>query len=275
VLLRNYQLSDDLSFRFTDKGWAKYPLTPQKYTHWISKALKKGETVNLFMDYETFGEHQNDGSGIFEFLEAFPKYIFDHTPIKFSHPSEIAETLQPVSAIHVPHPISWADTERDLTAWLGNNMQQNAFNKLYEFTEKIKKCKDEKILADWKYLQASDHFYYMSTKVSGDGAVHNYFNPYDSPYDAYINYMNILVDYSIRLNAAVPESKTEYEIATLAAIIYDKNVQIEQYEEEIKRLKIKKQGATNNVNLPSKKVVRIPPPENYKGSSNAADKSNK
>jgi alpha-amylase len=127
---------------------------------------------------------------------------------------------------HVPHPISWEHEERDLTAWLGNEMQEDAFNRLYSLVNKINKCDDKKILTDWKYLQASDHFYYMSTKVFSDGLAHSYFNPFDSPYDAYINYMNILSDFIIRLNAAVPENRAEKELATLAAIIYEKNLQI-------------------------------------------------
>ena len=139
--------------------------------------------------------------------------------------------------MHVPYPISWADEERDLTAWLGNDMQEDAFNKLYSLTDKITKCEDKKILTDWKYLQASDHFYYMCTKVFSDGDVHSYFNPFDSPYDAYINYMNILSDFIIRVNAAVPENVTEKEVATLSAILSEKNLQIEKYENEIKRLK--------------------------------------
>jgi alpha-amylase len=239
VLLRNFELSDDLAFRFTNKHWAEYPLTSKKYVHWIGNSLKDGETVNLFMDYETFGEHQSAKSGIMEFLEEFPKEVFKRTKFKFAFPSEVARDLQPVSAVHVPNPISWADEERDLTAWLGNDMQENAFNRLYSLIDKIKKCEDKKLLADWKYLQASDHFYYMCTKVYSDGDVHSYFNPFDSPYDAFINYMNILSDFIIRLNVAVPENETEYELATLAKIIFEKNKQLEKYEEEILKLKKK------------------------------------
>lgn len=239
VLLRNYELSDDIAFRFNNRSWAEYPLTAEKYVGWIGDALKDGETVNLFMDYETFGEHQPEESGILEFLEEFPKEVLKNTNYKFALPTEVAGNLQPVSAVHVPHPVSWADEERDLTAWLGNDMQENAFNRLYSLTDKIKKCNDPKLLTDWKYLQASDHFYYMCTKVYSDGEVHSYFNPYDSPYDAYINYMNILSDFIIRLNAAVPESEVDHEIATLAKIIFEKNKQLEKYEDELKKLKKK------------------------------------
>ena len=237
VLLRNFKLSDDISFRFSNRGWDEFPLTASKYASWLKQLDSKEETVHLFMDYETFGEHQHSDTGILKFLKDLPAQVFKKTSMSFSTPSEIADTLQPVAAVRVPYPISWADEERDLTAWLGNDMQEDAFNRLYSLTDKISKCTDKKILTDWKYLQSSDHFYYMSTKIKSDGEVHSYFNPYDSPYDAYINYMNILSDFIIRVNAAVPENITEKEIATLAAIIFEKNVQIEKYEEEIRRLK--------------------------------------
>ena len=237
VLLRNYELSDDIAFRFSNQGWAEYPLTASKYVGWVDKALQTGETVNLFMDYETFGEHQPKSSGIFNFVKQFVKEVFSKTDYEFATPSDVAKKLQPVSAVSVPNPISWADEERDLTAWLGNGLQEDAFNRLYSLTEKIQKCEDLKILADWKYLQSSDHFYYMCTKVFSDGEVHSYFNPFDSPYDAYINYMNILSDFIIRVNAAVPENPQEQELATLASIIFEKNKVLEKYEKEIIKLK--------------------------------------
>jgi alpha-amylase len=239
VLLKNFKLSDDIAFRFSYKGWPEYPLTADKYVKWLNKLDNKEETINLFMDYETFGEHHGYETGIFQFLKSLPAQVFKKTKMTFSTPTEIAENLQPVAAVHVPNPISWADEERDLTAWLGNEMQEDAFNRLYSLTDKINKCQDKKILADWKYLQTSDHFYYMCTKVFSDGEVHSYFNPFDSPYDAYINYMNVLSDFIIRLNASVPENIQEKEIATLAAIIYEKNLQIEKYEKEILQIKTK------------------------------------
>jgi len=236
VLLRNFELSDDIAFRFSDSSWKEYPITAKKYVSWIKKGLQKGETINLFMDYETFGEHQPVESGIFKFLEQFPKEVFKKTTFEFATPSEVVENLQPASAVQIPYPVSWADEEKDLTAWLGNDLQEDAFNKLYALTEKIHKCTDEKILTDWKYLQASDHFYYMCTKIFSDGEVHSYFNPFDSPYDAYTNYMNVLADFVIRVNAAVPESKMERDLATLAAIIYEKNKQIEKYENKLEKI---------------------------------------
>jgi alpha-amylase len=237
VLLKNFKLSDDIAFRFSNKGWDQYPLTAAKYVSWLNRLDPKEELINLFMDYETFGEHQPGETNIFKFLKEFPVQVFKKGKMKFGTPAEIIEEYQPVAAARVPFPISWADEERDLTAWLGNDMQEDAFNRLYTLIDKISKCSDKKILTDWKYLQASDHFYYMCTKVFSDGDVHSYFNPFDSPYDAYINYMNILSDFIIRLNASVPENVPEKEIATLAAIIYEKNLQIEKFESELKQLK--------------------------------------
>ena len=236
ILLKNYTLSDDIAFRFSNKGWSEYPLTTEKYVSWLNKVDKKEETINLFMDYETFGEHQWANTGIFEFLRNLPAAVFKSSKFSFSTPSEVARNLQPVSAINVNYPISWADEERDLTAWLGNEMQQEAFNKLYELSDKINRANDPKLEKDWNYLQVSDHFYYMCTKFFSDGAVHSYFNPYQSPYDAFINYMNILNDFIIRVDAAVPETDKEQEIANLTSIINEKDALIAKYTAELEGL---------------------------------------
>jgi len=200
VLTRNFRLSDDISFRFANRAWDQWPLTTDKYVKWLNEINKKEETVNIFLDYETFGEHNVAETGIFEFMKALPEKIYKETNFVFATPKEIADKLTPVSSINVPYPISWADEERDLTAWLGNDMQKDAFNNLYALYDKVKLIKDENIQRDWQFLQTSNHFYYMSTKWFSDGEVHNYFNPYASPYDAYINYMNILSDFVIRIN---------------------------------------------------------------------------
>jgi alpha-amylase len=199
LLLKNFRLSDDIAFRFSDRGWGEWPLTAEKFAKWIKDIQKDQEIVNLFIDYETFGEHQWADTGIFEFMEAMPAQVLKNTDFIFSKPKDIARTLQPKSEIQVPYPISWADAERDLTAWLGNEMQDEAFEKLYTIEPLIRNCKDESILSDWNYLQASDHFYYMCTKWFSDGDVHRYFNPYPSPYEAFINYMNVLSDFLSRV----------------------------------------------------------------------------
>ncbi len=199
VLLKNFKLSDDIAFRFSNRDWEEFPLTTEKFVSWLNALDPKEEIVNLFMDYETFGEHQWAETGIFEFLKALPNAVFKYSNFTFSTPSEIVENLDPVGAIHVPHPISWADEERDLTAWLGNELQDEAFNNLYKLYDRVKELNDPDVWKDWLYLQTSDHFYYMCTKWFSDGDVHKYFNPYDSPYEAFVNFMNILSDFIIRL----------------------------------------------------------------------------
>ncbi|WP_439487673.1 glycoside hydrolase family 57 protein [Algoriphagus sp.] len=199
ILLKNFQLSDDIAFRFGNKAWDDYPLTTEKFIKWINDIPKEEETLNLFMDYETFGEHQWSETGIFEFMKYLPEAVFTQTNFGFSTPSETASKVAPVGKIHVPIPISWADEERDLTAWLGNDLQDEAFDRLYELEKLVNAIEDEEIQRDWKYLQTSDHFYYMCTKFFSDGDIHSYFSPYDSPYDAFINYMNVLSDFMMRV----------------------------------------------------------------------------
>ncbi|MBI5217709.1 MAG: polysaccharide deacetylase family protein [Bacteroidia bacterium] len=205
VLLRNFRLSDDITFRFSNQAWSEWPLTADKLIGWINTFDPKENLINLFMDYETFGEHQWAETGIFNFIKSIPEKALANS-ITFSTPSEAAAHLDPVSAIHVPNPISWADEERDLTAWLGNELQDEAFSSLYALAPKVKKCNDPEIKRDYNYLQTSDHFYYMCTKWFSDGDVHKYFNPYNSPYEAYINYMNALSDFIDRLDKLCPDT---------------------------------------------------------------------
>ncbi|GAB4301406.1 MAG: glycoside hydrolase family 57 protein [Marinilabiliales bacterium] len=200
LLLKNFQLSDDIAFRFSNRAWEEWPLTAEKFVNWLNAIDSKEEVVNLFMDYETFGEHQWAETGIFDFLRALPERIYKYSDFEFVTPSDVVKELDPVGDIHVPYPISWADEERDLTAWLGNELQNDAFENLYNLENKVMRSQDEQIKKDWLYLQTSDHFYYMCTKWFSDGDVHKYFNPYDSPYEAFINFMNILSDFMLRLN---------------------------------------------------------------------------
>ena len=240
LLLKNFKLSDDIAFRFSNKGWPEYPLTAEKYVEWLKQAPDNEEVINLFMDYETFGEHQWKDTGIFDFLKALPEKVFKKSTFTFSTPSEVARKLQVVSAVNVPHAISWADEERDLTAWLGNELQNEAFNKLYSLGEKVYASGDDAIKQDYTYLQVSDHFYYMSTKFFSDGEVHSYFNPYDTPYAAFINYMNVLSDFEIRVNASV-RSEADDQVARLSKIIKEKEEQVE---------KLEKRLATNSITAP-------------------------
>lgn len=199
LLLKNFQLSDDIAFRFSNRGWNGWPLTTEKYAGWLNALPSKDEVVNLFMDYETFGEHQWADTGIFDFMRALPNAIYGQTDFEFRTPAETAKLHQTVAPLHVPYPTSWADEERDLTAWLGNELQDEAFNTLYSLADRVAEIDDPDLHRDWLYLQTSDHFYYMCTKWFSDGDVHKYFNPYDSPYDAFINYMNVLSDFMLRV----------------------------------------------------------------------------
>jgi alpha-amylase len=192
LLLKNYSLSDDIAFRFSNRDWPQWPLTADKFARWIDSVNGNGNVVNLFMDYETFGEHQWADTGIFDFMRHLPGEILKHPDNNFKTPGEVIQCYDAIDTVDVPHIISWADTERDISAWLGNAMQSNAIHELYRLEKKIKKTKDNDIIADWRRLQVSDHFYYMCTKYFADGDVHKYFNPYDSPYDSYINFMNVL-----------------------------------------------------------------------------------
>ena len=200
LLLRNYSLSDDIAFRLSNKGWNMWPLTAEKYVNWMKESAKEGDIVNLFMDYETFGEHQSEESGIFEFMRSLPGAVLADGTFGFATPAEVVKKYKPVSDIAVEDPISWADEERDVTAWLGNELQSEAYKKVYAMTEKLSIVNDFDLWNDFGHLQESDHFYYMCTKFFSDGEVHKYFNPYDTPYEAFINYMNVISDFQIRLD---------------------------------------------------------------------------
>ena len=200
LLLKNYKLSDDIAFRFSQKTWREYPLTAEKFAHWVNAINGNGQVVNLFMDYETFGEHQWEDTGIFDFLRALPGELLKHPDNDFVTPSEAIARYEPFGEIDMLEFVSWADVERDLSAWLGNSMQHDAISKLYELKEKIYRSKNEKLIRDWQRLTTSDHFYYMCVKWWSDGDVHAYFNPYDTPYDAFRYYMNVLTDLELRLS---------------------------------------------------------------------------
>ena len=210
LLLRNYNLSDDIAFRFQNRNWDGWPLTAEKYLWWLKAAVKDGgDVVNLFMDYETFGEHQNAQSGIFDFMRAFPDAVLADGEFGFGTPATISAKFRPVAELDVPEIISWADEERDVTAWLGNELQQDAYNKIYGLYEKVALANQPSLWTDYGHLQESDHFYYMCTKFFSDGEVHKYFNPYDTPYEAFINYMNVLSDFTIRVNDALAVADVE------------------------------------------------------------------
>jgi alpha-amylase len=203
LLLKNYKLSDDIAFRFSNRGWTEWPLTTEKYVHWLNAIPHDQPLINLFMDYETFGEHQWADTGIFDFLAALPAEFMKHGDDRtFMTLSEAIDSFEPTDKIDVPQTITWADTERDLTAWLGNSMQHDAIHQIYNLEQRVLATSHDDLINDWRKLQTSDHFYYMCTKWFSDGDVHAYFSPYDSPYEAFISFMNVLQDFRLRLEKA-------------------------------------------------------------------------
>ncbi len=202
LLLKHYRLSDDIAFRFSERGWAEWPLTAPKFANWVNAVNGNGEVVNLFMDYETFGEHQWEDTGIFNFLRHLPEEILINKDNDFVTPSEAVDRYESRGEIDVPFHTSWADTERDLSAWLSNDLQREAVEKIYELGSDILELDDHELLEDWRKLQTSDHFYYMCTKYWSDGDVHKYFSPYETPHEAYIAYMNVLQDMKLRVEEA-------------------------------------------------------------------------
>ncbi len=206
LLLKNYRLSDDMAFRFSDQGWVSWPLDADTYANWISAVNGSGQVVNLFMDFETLGEHQWESTGIFEFLKHLPSKILKHPDNNFMTVSEALNAYSAVDELDVPHILTWADTERDLSAWTGNDMQKSAIDKIYQLESEVLETEDKKIIDSWRKMQTSDHFYYMCTKWFADGDVHAYFNPYNSPYDAFTSFMNALNDLQLRVRQSKSKS---------------------------------------------------------------------
>jgi len=200
LLLKNYKLSDDVAFRFSDRDWNDWPLDADTYNDWVGMSADGNSIVNLFMDYETFGEHQWHDTGIFDFYENFVGKWLGAPDNTFYTVSGAIDAFPPVAEISMPVTVTWADTERDLTAWTGNSMQQEALRYIYAMEDDILRTDDVQLIADWRKLQTSDNFYYMCTKWFADGDVHAYFSPYDSPYDAFLLYLNVIRDLRWRLH---------------------------------------------------------------------------
>lgn len=211
LLLKHYKLSDDIAFRFSNKDWEEWPLTSEKFSRWVDAHNGDGHVINLFMDYETFGEHQWEDTGIFDFLRALPDQILNKSKNNFVTPTEAFSKYKSVGEIDAPNYVSWADVERDLSAWLSNPIQHDAVRAFFELEKQVKKSGDASVLQDWRRLSTSDHFYYMCTKWFQDGDVHAYFNPYESPYEAFIAYMNVLNDLRLRAHAVPDRKRTRWE----------------------------------------------------------------
>lgn len=236
LLLKNSKLSDDISFNFSKYDWAEYPLTADKFMNWIASLPAGEDVINLFMNYEVLGSMQPAGTGIFEFMKALPLFA-ERNNIAFATPSEMIETHESTGIFSVTHPISWADEERDTSAWLGNILQKEACNRLYSVGERVRLCNDRRLLQDWDYLQSSDHFYYMSTKRKSDGAMHRLFSPYDSPYEAFTNYMNVLSDFIVRVQQQYPDGIENEELNALVTTIQNQCLEIKHLEEKLARAK--------------------------------------
>ncbi len=209
LLLKNYKLSDDIAFRFMDKTWGGWPLTAEKYDAWLQAIPEDQPIVNLFMDYETFGEHQWEDQGIFDFMRHFPATFLSHEGNRFLTLSQAVKEFEPVDTIDVPHTVTWADTERDLSAWLGNSMQTSAIQDLYALEKDVLATGDHNLINDWRRLQTSDHFYYMCTKWFNDGDVHAYFSPYETPYEAFMYFCNAVRDVKLRILQAGGSKKND------------------------------------------------------------------
>lgn len=236
VMMRNPKLSDDICFRFSDTSWPEYPLTADKYIDWIAATPEDEQIINLCMNLDTFGGLQASTTGIFQFLEALPRFARERG-LEFWTPSEAIGKLKPVGQITVVHPISDADEARDTSAWLGNDIQNEAFHKLYSVAERVRLCDDRRLKQDWSYLQGADHFYYMSTKRMDDGAVHSLFSPYDTPYQAFTNYMNVLADFIVRVEEQYPLSIDNEELNSLLTTIRNQAREIETLNRQVETIR--------------------------------------
>ncbi len=232
ILLKNDKLSDDITFRFSDHEWSEYPLTADRYMDWIAATPKEEQVINLFMNLETFGQMQGRETGIFQFLEALPRFAAERG-ISFVTPSDVVAKIKATAPLGVPYPMSWADEARDTSAWLGNKLQKEAFDKLYSVAERVRLCSDRRLKQDWLYLQASDHFFYMCTKHRNDGQVHSLFSPYETPYQAFTNYMNVLSDFIVRVEEQYPLSIENEELNSLLTTIRNQAREIETLNKEV------------------------------------------
>lgn len=236
LLLRNAKLTDDISFRFSDSSWSEYPLTADKYIDWVASTPAEEQIVNIYLNLETFGDLQPATSGIFQFLEALPRFAAEKG-IEFLTPTQVCEKIKPIGEMIVMHPISSADEARDTSAWLGNGLQNEAFGKLYAVGERVRQCENRALKQDWSRLQTCDHFFYMSTKRQADGAMHSLFSPYGTPFEAFTNYMNVLADFLMRVEEEFPSKVDNEELNSLLTTIRNQGIEIAQLNKELKSLR--------------------------------------
>ena len=239
MLLRNDKFTDDIVRRFSDYDWTEYPLTAEKFISWVAATPAEEPVVNIFMNCETMGEGQGRETGIFDFFKALPAYA-EKAGVGFITPTEAVTKLRPVDALSVPYPMSWTDEARDVSTWLGNRLQNEAFHKLYALAERVRMCDDRRIKQDWNYLQAADHFFFMSTKY---GSGRSSYSPYESPFDAFTNYMNVLSDFIVRVEEQYPTQIENEELNALLTTIRNQAEEIQQLEKELKSARNEKQSA--------------------------------
>lgn len=256
LLLTNDKLTDDIARNFNNPSWDEYPLTADKYINWIASLPQEEQVVNLYLGMETFGSFLPKSTGIFDFLRALPRFGKEKG-ILFSTPSEVVAKLKPVDEISVPYPISCVDEARDVSAWKGNELQGEALRKLYGVAERVSLCTDRRLKQDWEYLQSADHFFYMSTKNLADGASHAAFSPYDSPFSAFTNYMNVLADFMVRVEEQYPESIGNEELNSLLLTIRNQSQEINELNKEVKNLRNNILKADDAVNAPVEEPVVI------------------
>lgn len=258
LLLTNDKLADDISMNFNNPEWDEYPLTADKYVNWIASLPEEEQVVNLLMSMDTFGSFLPAGTGIFEFMKALPMFGKEKG-IQFTTPSEAVAKLKPVDELSIPYPISGIDEARDVSAWKGNELQREALRKLYAVAERVSLCQDRRLKQDWEYLQSSDHFYYMSTKNMADGASHAAFSPYDSPFAAFTNYMNVLADFLVRVEEQYPESIDNEELNSLLLTIRNQADEITSLKKEVTSLRTDMENREENLIEVEEKPVKKAP----------------
>ena len=236
LLLTNDKLSDDVARNFNNHEWLEYPLNADKYMDWIAALPEEEQVVNLYFSMDTFGSFLPASTGIFQFMKALPRFAAERN-IAFTTPLEVTSKLKSVGELSVPYPMSDIDEARDVSAWKGNSLQNEALAKLYGVAERVSLCNDRRLKQDWEYLQSSDHFYYMSTKNMADGASHAAFSPYDSPFAAFTNYMNVLADFLVRVEEQYPESIDNEELNSLLLTIRNQASEINSLNKEVKTLR--------------------------------------
>ncbi|MDE6577003.1 MAG: glycoside hydrolase family 57 protein, partial [Muribaculaceae bacterium] len=256
LLLTNDKLADDIARNFNNTAWDEYPLTADKYVDWIASLPDQEQVVNLYLSMDTFGTFLPKDTGIFEFMKALP-HFGKEKGVQFTTPSDVVAKLKPVDALSVPFPISDIDEARDVSAWKGNELQNEALGKLYGVAERVSLCQDRRLKKDWEYLQSSDHFYYMSTKNMADGASHAAFSPYDSPFAAFTNYMNVLADFLVRVEEQYPEDIDNEELNSLLLTIRNQASEINELNKEVKNLRNNILNADDSTNAPKEELLEI------------------